>query len=378
MYFYYHPESESLFAEEDPIDVSSPFATYEEISEVDFYRIGKEKDLLFWVSQSKVKLFRRCHRAYHYKYILKLIKRLKAHPLLMGIVIHEAIELMLQGKSWKKPLRNAEKEIDKMFDEEAIDYQDLVSTSKGMIQGYEEMYEEDGLTPIEVELHIQVPLIDNIVLQGKVDSLQEEEGNGRLWQVEHKTCKSIPDEKNRMSDIQTLIYHWALPRIGMQAPIGVIWDYLRKKLPTVPQLLKKEGAGLSKAKNIDTTRAVYEQAIIDNDLDPDDYTEVLESLNGREENFFRRIKMPIAQSAVDSVVEDLKSTAIQMKEMGHIVKDRNMTRDCSWCDYYPICQSELRGGDVEQLISRQYTTKEQRDEKESKGKKRKVKGKAKG
>jgi len=365
--FYYYDE-QNLWAQEEKdggIDDSC------EISEEKFYKIGKKLDLLFFVSQSKVKTYRKCHRSYHYKYIQGLRKRIKGKALFMGSVVHESIELWLKGKSWKKPLKDAGKEIDKMFDEEAIDFQDMVPTSTGMIQGYVDHYENDGLTATEVELHVKVPLVDNIIFEGKIDSLQDEDGTKRTWQVEHKTCAFIPDEKNRMSDIQTILYHWALPHVGIPSPTGVIWDYLRKKIPTVPEILAK--GGLSKNKKIDTTRAVYEKAIRDNDLDMEDYEEFLPLLDGREDNFHRRIKMPISQSAVDSVVEDFKSTAIQMKEIGHIVKDRNMTRDCSWCDFYKICQSELRGGDTDQLIKREYTTKEQRDEKESKAKKRKVK-----
>jgi hypothetical protein len=354
MYYYYEKQSGAFFCQEEKLPIGYTINNHlvEELTLKKFLKVGHDNDLFFKVSQSKVKLFRKCHFAYRLKYILKLRKRVKGHALVMGSLVHEAIEQYLNGKPISKPFKQAKKEFDKMFVEEQSEMADVIPTSRAMVEGYIEHYKDDGLTPIEVELEIEVPLVKNILLTGKVDSLQEDKLN-KLWQVEHKTCKSIPEEKQRMSDIQTVIYDWALPQLGFPKPIGVIWDYLRKKVPAVPELLKN-GKGLSRNAKMDTTYDVYYKAILDNDLNPEDYEDHLELLKGREDNFFRRIKMPISQSVMDSIVSDFKSTAIQMQAIGHIATDRNMTRDCSWCDYYSICQSDLRGGDTERLIKTNY------------------------
>lgn len=372
MQYLYHSESDTLWQEEDDVVIDD--AEVEVLTMEEFIN----HHLVFRVSQSKIKLWRRCHLAYHYKYNMTLQKRLKSLPLFLGILVHEAIEDWLKGKNYKNVFRKQSKEIKKLMEGERVDYVEQLALGKVMVEGYIALYDDDGMSPVEVELHVEVPMVDNIVFVGKVDSTQREDDNGRLWQMEHKTAAKIPDEKNRMADIQTLLYDWAMPIAGYEKPSGVIWDYLRKKIPTVPKLLAS-GDELSRAKNIDTTPEVYRKAIADNGFDEDDYEDILKELDSRENSFYRRIKLPVAKKAVAQVVEDFKSTAIQIKLLGHIVKDRNMTKDCSWCDYYQICQSDLRGGDTDFLIKKEFTTKEQRDgkSKSKKGKGKKAKSKSK-
>jgi len=57
---------------------------------------------------------------------------------------------------------------------------------------------------------------------------------------------------------------------------GIIFNLVRAKLPTVPQVLKS--GGLSKAKSIDTDVDTYLQAIKDNRLNPNDYVDILNHL----------------------------------------------------------------------------------------------------
>lgn len=44
------------------------------------------------VHQSSLKTWRRCHREYYYKYILKVEKRRKANALVRGTIVHAMIE----------------------------------------------------------------------------------------------------------------------------------------------------------------------------------------------------------------------------------------------------------------------------------------------
>jgi len=370
IYYYTDVKSLELVWDEDKLDKSHPrFEFLDQITEKEFYKLGAQRGAFFWVSQSKIKTWRRCHRSYYYKYVLGYRKRIKGRALYMGSMVHECIELHLKGKAWRGPLKKAQAEIDKMFVEERVDLEGVVEDSYQMVRGYIKRYKNDGYKATHVELKIRTPLVDNIILEGKVDALVDEIEKHLRWQMEHKTCAFIPDEKNRMGDIQTVIYNWAIERMGMKAPIGVIWDYLVKKVPRVPELLAN-GKGLSKNKSISTTQEVYAQAIIDNDLDPEDYVEILESLEGKEDDFHRRIKMPTAKVTIDSVVDDFVSSALQMRELGPIATDRNQTRDCSWCDEYDLCQADLRGGDTEGIIKRKFTTREQRNEEKSKKRKK--------
>lgn len=178
----------------------------------------------------------------------------------------------------------------------------------------------------------------------------------------HNSCKSIPQESSRFADYQLLIYHWLLPQLGYPKMDGVIWDYIRKKAPTVPELLKT--GGLSRAKSIDTTYSVY-IATVDRLLGPEarpEYEEFAQTLKGREEKFLRRIYLPKPNSAmVNTVVQDLMFSIGEIREKGPTSTVRSMTKDCNWCQYYNLCQAELRGLDSDFIRKAEYQIKGEAD-----------------
>lgn len=309
---------------------------------------------MFKVSQSKIKTYRRCHKQYRYKYIDKIMKKVKSKPLVLGTIVHEALEAFLLGKDIEPVFKAHEKKFNKLFSEEG--YEDVIPLSRTMVDMYIHRYKNDKeynrFKPVHVEAEFSVPLIEGVLFEGKIDGIVEDH-KGRHWVLEHKTYAKETSEAQRMSDIQVASYSWAMEQAGMVPPSGVIWDYLRKKAPALPEPLKK--GGLSKSQGIDTTYDIYLKAIEDNGLDPKDYEEVLERLKAQKDKFQYRITLPFSQKATDIIVTDLKSTATEIKHLGHILQDRNLTKDCSWCDYFSLCQGEMRGHDTDFIIKQQYT-----------------------
>jgi hypothetical protein len=160
---------------------------------------------------------------------------------------------------------------------------------------------------------------------------------GRVWCIDHKTHRVIPDEDARFSDIQTVLYYWALKQNGYQVD-GVCWDYLRTKAPAVPEKLK--AGGLSRRANIDTDQVTYLKAIRDNGLNPDDYKDMLDLV--KDKVFFKRVFLPAPSKAlVESVVSDFFNTAREIESSESCV--RNLTKDCKMCSYFAICSAEVRG-----------------------------------
>lgn len=314
------------------------------------------------VSHSKVKTFRRCKCAYHNRYVLGLKKRIKSHALTVGSVVHHCIEKWSHNKPYKTILKKAREEESKMFEEEIEEFGSPIDLAEGMMKGYTETYEVDKC--IAVEQKIRLPLIDDIDFIGYVDAIVERD-NGE-WLKETKTCKKFPDESIRMSDIQTVMYRWALPQIGFNTPRGVVWDYLRKKLPVIPEPLKN--GGLSVAQKLDTTHDIYLKALKEHGLDVREYSVMLNRLKEKENNFHRRIILPFSKKMEIEVLRDFKETAIEIKNIGHICRARNLTRDCSWCDFNELCQAQLKNLDEQYIIKKNFTTREQRDAQEKRKK----------
>ena len=167
----------------------------------------------------------------------------------------------------------------------------------------------------------------------------------------HNTHKILPDEDARFSDIQTVLYYWALREKGEKVD-GILWDYIRTKPPAVPETLKS--GGLSKRANIDTDYDTYLAEIQRNGLNPADYQDILTKLKAGKKAFFLRVKLPTPnENLVSSVVNDFFDTAEQILEAKSF--ERNMTRDCKSCSYYQLCSAEVRGLDAEFIKKQLFT-----------------------
>jgi len=318
----------------------------------------------FRTSHSKIKSWRTCRNQAHYRYIEKLEPVKKAKPLVIGSIGHEMLEERIEGGNPENVLAQAQKVYDQLFREEQETYGDIIGDLRSMISGYVKRYANDGLKYLKIkgkraEHEAEIDLGNGIVLVVKLDAIAET-ADGRVWAMEHKFKKSIPDEDERFFDIQTAIYTEFPAAFGVAKFTGTLWDYIRTKPPTVPELLKK--GGLSRAKSIDTTPEVYLAAIKANNLDPADYQDVLNELRGKENDFHRRVPMPRNRTLGKSLVEDIKqSSLIMQRDLG---KDRSRTIDkhCKWCSYRTLCRAELLGLDADFVRKHDYRVKEKRVE----------------
>lgn len=178
----------------------------------------------------------------------------------------------------------------------------------------------------------------------------------------HNSHKVIPDESVRYNDLQLVTYLWLVPLSGFEKADGVLWDYLRTKPPTVPEVLKN--GEITKRKNIDTDYDTYLRTVHENNLDPADYKEILDLLKARgTEDYFLRVKLPSPPKAmIENAVTDFKAT---IAEMIHCEKTssftRHMSKDCSWCGMYNLCQAEFRGLDSAFIRKADYRERSEND-----------------
>lgn len=185
------------------------------------------------------------------------------------------------------------------------------------------------------------------------------ESEDHLFSVEgvltHNTHKVIPDENKRFADLQTVLYWWALVENG-QKMSGILWDYIRTKPPTQPELLKK--GGLTRRKDLDSDYETYLAAITENGLDPADYQVELERL--KDNVFFKRVYLPHPSAElVTNVVEDFFTTAREIENSTS--KARNMNQDCTNCSFFQLCQAEVRGIDGSFIKKQLFTVREKKD-----------------
>jgi len=313
------------------------------------------------VSNGRVKIWRHCRNAHYYKYVENIEPKKKKAALVKGSIIHDMIDAWLKGKDWKSVLEVYNGLYDQLFKEEQEEYGDIINDMSRVMQGYTDKWQNEKLECLETEKEIELELVPGrIKLTGVIDRIYKDHKD-RIWLGESKSFKrALPKEEIRFTDLQTTLYYWAAPLVDLPQPYGIMWDYIRAKPPTIPELLKK--GGLSKAKKIDTTYDVYLQAIQNNGLEVTDYAEILEELRTKPDNFYRRVYRPAPDTLVKPLIRDFKESAIEIEILGETSRTRHLTRDCGWCDYYSLCQAELRDMDTNYIRKADYQERRSKDE----------------
>jgi hypothetical protein len=322
----------------------------------------------FTVSNSKLKTWRRCRKQFHYKYGLKLKPKTKSTPLVRGSILHDMIEAHIEGKDPWIPFKKAKTDLAKLkiMKEELAYYNELLDEVRRLMVGYLAFYEKDpirytSLKGKKAEHYFKVKLTESIWLEGYIDSFGQTKD--RLnWLVEHKSHKQIPQGDLKYSDIQGALYVWVCQKIGLPEPDGVIWNYIKAKGPAIPELLKN--GELSKRANADTIWPVYLESIKKHGLNPKDYKDMKLALENKEQDFFTRKLLPVNKTIVNTLVEDAKKTAREIKRKGNKDQTRNIDKHCEWCDYYNLCQAELRGLDTDFIIKTNFDVRD-KNEKEN-------------
>lgn len=322
------------------------------------------------VHQSSLKTWRRCHKAYEYKYIKNLQKRHTPNALIRGTIVHAMIEAKAKGDDPWEVYDDYIKKNHQVFQEEE-EYFGIEEMISDIMEGYFAYYKNDDLKPFPIkkgkeiryaEHSFSVPLIEkeNIYFGGVIDMIVMD-SKERIWLMDHKTHKTLPKGDLSYLNIQSNLYAWAMSLMDeLPNPTGMVWNYIRWKQPSKPQLLKN--GSLSKSAKIDTTWGIYKKAIREAGLDIKDYEDMKEALQGKEEDFYIRHYLPFNKHVQASILEDAKTTALEIKRNAGKIKDRNITRDCSWCEFYSLCQAELKGLDTSTILKFDY--KEKTDDKE--------------
>lgn len=323
-----------------------------------------EEDLIE-LSFSKSKTLMRCKKKYDYKYNQKLRKKTKSLPLRRGSWIHKCLETLYSHGDWTIGYNQYKKEVwDEMFDEEKIEYinlpQEVERIMTAYIKKYQQIDRQYEILAVEQEFKIQIPGT-KIALTGIIDLVAKDTLG--IWVIDHKTAKKIPDEEFRLVDTQLSLYYWVVHQLRKYLKIepnekiaGVMFNYIRTKVPTEPQLLKK--GGLSKRKDIDCDYDTYFKALLKYGLDPSEYEDILSIVSKNQ--FYTRRALPKSQAMLKKVISDLVDIGTDIMEIERF--PRNFTRDCSWdCEYKNLCISELHGHDTQFMIDNEYEYDEGKD-----------------
>ena len=325
------------------------------------------------VSFSEISSFRRCQKAWQYRYVDRIKRKRKGVRLLKGSILHDMLDVYIKAKMEKgydgddpwDVLDRYGEEYATYFEEEREEYGDIIGDCGSIFEGYLRKWRRDPLkythseTPVELDLGELSNGALPIKFLGIIDKIATD-SKGRRWIMDHKFLKSIPTADDRFSELQLLIYYWAWNTQYPDDEVdGVCWDYARSKAPTIPKLLKS--GELSQAKNIDCDAYTYLKTIREHRLDEKKYVDMLDLLMGKEDTFFERVFVAAPSAAMTGeVVNDFLETTreIQFKRRGNRCARSMSSFNCNTCEFRSLCEAEVRGLDAEFVIKSEYTKRE--------------------
>lgn len=306
-----------------------------------------------YFSISQINSFRGCKQKWKYGYKDRLQTRAPQKPLYMGSTLHKLLEIRANGGDWKDHLFTV---VAKEFNEMPDDYQailgyDFIDTCELIMAQYDWAYKDEPIKYLATEVKIEFKIKGRKRFVGVVDAICEMDG--KQYIMEHKSFKSSKMSMDQTwLNPQTYLYAKVLNQQGYNIE-GVIWDMIKTSAPQPPKVLKNGAFGKQYS---DQTLMSFWRAGVE-DI-PED---ILEQIKDNHKNFIDRYTTPIIPAVTEKVWEEFVQSVDEISKCKTCPK--SLGRDCDWCGFKDLCQTELTGGDVEYIKQLYYTTPEQRDRK---------------
>ena len=161
-----------------------------------------------------------------------------------------------------------------------------------------------------------------------------------------------------MMNTQKSLYCKAAEILWGELPKKVRWDYIKSSPAKYPAWLEKSQR-FSNAASKDITPASWKRACKEHGITDEAIIKQGEQYAGNEVNYFFRVQQDVYPEMVEEVFNGFEYTCHDIVNRGRENKVKNITRDCSWCEYRDICMAEMSGNDREYVINEKYQRREE-------------------
>lgn len=272
---------------------------------------------MYEVSFSELRTWRTCRQMYHYKYREHLEPRLKSPALKRGAWIHDLLEAYYKGEDWRETHQALVKQFNELLEEEKEYYGDLPGECEYLMTLYEETYRNDKPILVEHEFkEFPISPSSKVLLKGRIDLVIEDPQRG-IWLVEHKTASRIPNEDERLVNPQVALYIPVVERILGTKVQGVLWNYIRTKIP--------------KRKKVELLERRY---------------------------------LPVNEKIISQLLREVRIAAIEAKKLTNVYRSLHPLV-CRICGFKSLCMAELMGLDADFVRRAEYKIRGEDNEEEN-------------
>lgn len=315
------------------------------------------------ISYSRESTYLRCPFAHYLSYIIRLTPKKPARPLFFGSDFHKLLELRGDKKKLNKAIQSMKEtyyDMPPKFQGELGE--NYIEDLREIFSDYNEVYKDSPLPEVteqEFEMKIGTYKGEPVYFVGVIDGLYRIDD--KIIVEEHKTFSRKPDANTLVMNIQKCLYAKAVQKAWGELPDSVMWDYI-KSTPA------KEPVWLEKTKRFSTAKSEYitpyswerackRQGITDESV----IAQGQELYSGNIQNYFFRLTLDFVPEMVEKIWQDYMYVAKEIARNGEKNQTMNVTKDCSWCKFQPICLAKLTDGNVDYVIEKDYMQKEKRE-----------------
>lgn len=337
---------------------------------------------------SDVRTFKQCRRKWEWSSMLRRgLESTKPYaPFFTGRAIHhclehyyahhvtfdKALEIFLATEKEKMEATGALWPVESEIFDQQIDLIRGLLDHYRLWLGYDAgRWADDQLDFISMETSFSVPIhapsgrpSSKVFFAGRFDGLVRRKDDGSYWIWETKTTRSIDELKRSLdNDEQAGGYILAAQELFKVPISGVLYNIIRKKLPTTPRLL--QSGTLSLNKQIDTTAYHYMDTI--KEVHPDwtmpeimaEYGAFLDYLLLEGRPFFARVPIYRTQSELATLAHDLHLVALEMTRPNVAIYPTPSWMNCNFCHFRAPCLALNAGADYEFLLREEFQPRSQ-------------------
>jgi hypothetical protein len=332
---------------------------------------------------SDVKAFKACRRRWNWASPLRrnLEPDIPYMPFFTGRAIHHCLEMYYRNgtdllQSLGLFLNNERKLMGNLWPLEEAKVSEQIDLIVAMLQHYKQwvdgmqvegtMWADNNLEFIALETEFSVPIrtpngraSSKVFLAGRMDGVVRHKIDGSIWIWEIKTTRSIKELLRSLdNDPQTGAYIYAAQQLFGVKPRGVLYNIMRKKAPTKPEVLKN--GLLTKRANIDTTAQAYAAAVNEHHSDwsketkMEYYGDIIQKLADEGNTFFGRFPIRRTENEIDQLAYDLWQVSLEMTRPTTPIYPTESWTNCNFCPFRSPCLTMNNGGDVEYLLDNEY------------------------
>jgi hypothetical protein len=292
-------------------------------------------------SYSDISTYARCPKSYEYRVVQRLQAKKRSHVLWLGSLVHQQLQAYYSGDLRATRERQYSEAEDVVLDDDLLGGVNLVDAAGQLVDEYVRYREDDDWTVLTCEEQYIMSFPSGRVISFTPD-LVVEDRDENVWIVDHKTTSNAGPRPSVMEGLshQPLLYLAGVSAVWPKTT-GFVFNYIRKKLPTMPRLTKQ--GRVADLHRVDTTARVLRHFLhteAPHLLEDPEHVARMHELENDNRFFWRKTVYYTPQLLAHGIADTIEWLE-SMEEAQHCRRYPRSFNNCESCEFASLCHAEM-------------------------------------